>query len=552
MLALFGGTAAAPSSSGLGSKSLLAPEDLVAAPPSNAASVSLFVGDVAHTCDILPHSEGPSAVERQAELIRQRASTAARATSLRRAARRTPLVCASARSDVAVIIAADIRLPPAVLPKQWIDTVAYRHRGGTVDGCSRNRTEVVSAINHFTEGSDVFIHTDAAYVADIALFDHVVATRLSEEDGGNPSTSNTGNRGGLYVQWWRLSRAWSLLVEYEQKCELAHAGQEYKFVMKMRTDMNLFGGWKLLNLYHMEVLPRFSNRTAFMSSDRFFGGSRKIMKHMSHFETRWRDYEQAGVTGLCGSCSTVCGMSRRIKLTPGFSQISLAGQNTSCNRGCFTAEQYSGGVLNQPPELWKQVCSVYRGEIDDALSEPRTHMVNCGQTFTEGDQQACIIGGGSESAFAYHVLRGNFSVRGFSEIDERLWSRQHAELMVWRHMVHMFDDGFTVDDGPLQSLEQIGNARIFVNLERHVSAQVSTGASDLRQGMASSSHGAPPTTNPTPLARPPRARASLLTSVWHFVTGGLVNCRAPTPTGGDSEDVMFMVDVRRGRYNSRA
>ena len=110
-------------------------------------------------------------------------------------------------------------------------------------------------------------------------------------------------------------------------------------------------------------------------------------------------------------------------------------------------------------------------------------------------------------------------MRGFSELDQTLWSRQHAELMVWRHMVHMFDDGFTIDDGPLQSLEDIGNARIFVNLERHVAAQV-----------------------PSVAVEPPNREPGS--------HGGLVNCRAPTLPGGNSEDVVFMVDVRRGRYSS--
>jgi len=149
-------------------------------------------------------------------------------------------------------------------------------------------------------------------------------------------------------------------------------------------------------------------------------------------------------------------------------------------------------------------------------------LISCGkvpQHHPGDDRQACILGGGSEKTFAYHVLRGNFSVRGFHELDQNLWANKHAELMMWRHMVHIFDDGFTINDGPLQSLEDIGNARTFVNLERHVSAQVSA----------------------SPVTPPNRGPAS---------HGGLVNCRAPTQPGGNSEDVTFMVDVRRGRYSS--
>ena len=177
---------------------------------STNATVSLYVGPDAHMCSVLPHPEGPSALELEAQVLHGRAIAAARATSLRRrnsSPKRSRITCAKRRSEVAVIIAADIRLPPEVLPQQWVDTIAFRHRGGGQDGCQRDRAGVVAAINRFTKGSDVFIHTDAAYASDINLFEHVVASRFAEEDGGNPATANKGNRGGLYVQWWRLMRA---------------------------------------------------------------------------------------------------------------------------------------------------------------------------------------------------------------------------------------------------------------------------------------------------------------------------------------------------------
>lgn len=293
------GVASSPTANTLDGLALQAPDDAAAQPGS--ASVSLYVGKAVHECRVLPHPEGPSALEREAQALRSRAIAAARTTSLRSQKKHAPIICAKTRSEVAVIIAADIRLPPEVLPKEWIDTVAFRHaikfthscsrgfgprgsgwpsqyqaqlfpplsaprhRGGTKDGCTRTRGQVVAAINRFTEGSDLFIHTDQAYAStpekdrppeaapfqsahaccskghgqfdgtvpstrryssDISLFEHVVASRFAEEDGGNPSTANKGNRGGLYVQWWRLSRAWALLVEYEQKCAAQHDAQE--------------------------------------------------------------------------------------------------------------------------------------------------------------------------------------------------------------------------------------------------------------------------------------------------------------------------------------
>ena len=106
---------------------------------------------------------------------------------------------------------------------------------------------------------------------------------------------------------------------------------------------------------------------------------------------------------------------------------------------------------------------------------------------------------------------GNYTLRGFHELDPKEWAPAHAELMVWRHMVHMWDDGFTVDDGPLQTLEDLSNARAFVNLAR-------------------------------------QSRAS----------GGLVNCHSPVAqpaeTGHDGmaveDSTFFMVDVRRERYGA--
>ena len=125
---------------------------------------------------------------------------------------------------------------------------------------------------------------------------------------------------------------------------------------------------KLATLYKYQVVPRFSQRTAFMSSDRFFGGSRKVFAHMAQFEKRWRELEERGFSGICGTCAMACGVSRRIRLTPSFSQVSLAGQAATCDRGCFHAEQYVDGAVT--PE-WKKFCSVYRHELDDDLSAAR-------------------------------------------------------------------------------------------------------------------------------------------------------------------------------------
>ena len=99
------------------------------------------------------------------------------------------------------------------------------------------------------------------------------------------------------------------------------------------------------------------------------------MKHMAKFETAWREYERTAVSGVCGSCNMVCGVTRRIKLTPGFSQISLEGQKAKCNKGCFKAEQYRAGFMTS--EERQPVCSVYRYELTDEAKNPRGHLVGC-------------------------------------------------------------------------------------------------------------------------------------------------------------------------------
>ena len=71
---------------------------------------------------------------------------------------------------------------------------------------------------------------------------------------------------------WRLGRAWQLVRSYEGQC-----GHTHEFVMKIRTDMwiNDESRRPFRSIYHDVIAPMYGRNSsvAFLSSDRFFGGS---------------------------------------------------------------------------------------------------------------------------------------------------------------------------------------------------------------------------------------------------------------------------------------
>lgn len=368
------------------------------------------------------------------------------------------------RSKVAALIAADIRLPPVVVPQEWASAVAHRHRGGFHDACNRTRGEVLDALNRFTKGSDLFIHTDSAYADEVSFFESAVAVRYTSEDGGNAATENMGNRGGAYVQWWRMQKAWQLLVDYEKMCS-----HTYSFVMKIRTDMNLIGERTLLELYegpimlgkHEGHMGYDLTKTAFMSSDRFFAGSRSTMEHMAKFGEAWDKYTSDGVMGLCGSCDYLNSVYRAALVTPACYEVANE-VPTTCNRGCFTDAKTESSI-----------CTVYQSEGFQIKGTPE-RKVQLGTEPSEGTlfrQNAtngltCTYGtGSSEKTFVHHILSAGLTVVGFEALDAELWSHQHADLMVWRHLVHVYADGFAVEDGPLHPTEEYGSELKWVQIE---------------------------------------------------------------------------------------
>ena len=40
-----------------------------------------------------------------------------------------------------------------------------------------------------------------------------------------------------------------------------------------------------------------------------------------------------------------------------------------------------------------------------------------------------------------------------TQLDPTIWSPRSHSLTPWRHTIHLWSDGFTVEDGPLQGYE---------------------------------------------------------------------------------------------------
>ena len=73
--------------------------------------------------------------------------------------------------------------------------------------------------------------------------------------------------------------------------------------------------------------------------------------------------------------------------------------------------------------------------------------------------------GGSEMSFVYHAFFRGHPIRSISQIDPTVWSLKSHSLESWRHQIHMWRDGFTVQDGPLQGFEIAANARLGAEMQ---------------------------------------------------------------------------------------
>ncbi len=393
------------------------------------------------------------------------------------------LRCAVVQRPVALIIAADIRMHP--LP--WERKLQF------------------ARLRAFARQSSLFVHTDLAFAEDVQqYFGHAVAVRYTEEeDGGIPPKYEAGpegsHRAGLMIQWWRLRRAWKLLKDYEGMC-----GHRHEFVMKMRTDMWLEHESRrpFSNLYKEAIAPKFGRNSsvAFLSSDRFFAGSHTTFASLVEFPQEWGTtyHDHLGLLGVCDRFASV--LAQAETSTKAYELALKAPFNWKDRKDC---------VMLERPQMCREACSPadinenrykacpvhesdrplfqgskktlashsfgkHGGVVDfksdrDALRKKREHAF--GQNQPTPAAFACMMRysarkrGGSEMSFVYHAFFRGHPIRSISQIDPTVWSLKSHSLESWRHQIHMWRDGFTVQDGPLQGFEIAANARLGAEMQ---------------------------------------------------------------------------------------
>lgn len=376
------------------------------------------------------------------------------------------------KTEVAVLVASDIRLDPD----------------------ERTRPAQLERINLFTAGSSLFIHTDFAFDNDVkTYFKQAVAVRYTEEEeGGIPDEfkEGKGKTAGRNIQWWRLSRAWDLLSQYENECQHSHS-----FVMKMRVDSAFNDRPRSLrDLYQSVIRPTFGSddKVAFASSDRFFAGSHEAFGVMVQFGDKWMTTYKDDL-GFCGTCDDFARALVHLESTPKATEIALDTDLLASPReDCVTTEQPPlCATACQPTATTSQSshsCPLHATDmevIDRGERILETHSFGHGGSVVDltpdelatarqnATGSACLVrgptrSGGSELMFAFHIFFSGLSPRSITKLDESIWSPKHHNLVTWRHPLRLWSDGFTVDDGPLHSYEEPTNAKFAADL--HASA----------------------------------------------------------------------------------
>ena len=246
-------------------------------PPRDAASMSMSLTPPSNTSAALPTTR--EGLARQLSVQ----AHAARETAANTKLQLSTLRCQVVEKSLALIIAQDIRMHPDV----------------------EGRKGQVERLRAFALQANLFVHTDLAYAQDVQrYFGQATAVRYTEEEEAIPDRFSAGpantKRAGLMIQWWRLGRAWQLVRSYEGQC-----GHTHEFVMKIRTDMwiNDESRRPFRSIYHDVIAPMYGRNSsvAFLSSDRFFGGSHRTFAKLAEFGAVWgsryRDH-----LGLCGKC----------------------------------------------------------------------------------------------------------------------------------------------------------------------------------------------------------------------------------------------------------
>ena len=51
-------------------------------------------------------------------------------------------------------------------------------------------------------------------------------------------------------------------------------------------------------------------------------------------------------------------------------------------------------------------------------------------------------------SFVYHAFISGLQIRSMTQLDPSIWNPRSHSLTPWRHTIHLWSDGFTVEDGP--------------------------------------------------------------------------------------------------------
>ena len=410
-------------------------------------------------------------------------AVAARLAAKQNVMRRPELVCLP-ETEVAVLVASDIRMDPD----------------------ERTRPDQVERINLFTAGSSLFIHTDLAFKDDVdTYFKHAVAVRYTEEEeGGIPVefAAGHGKTAGRRIQWWRLSRAWDLLSDYEEQCKHSHS-----FVMKMRLDSAFNDKPRSLsNLYQDVIEPTFGSdgKAAFASSDRFFAGSHEAFGVMAQFGDKWNTTYKDNL-GFCGTCNGFAQALAHLDSTPRVFEVALDTDLLASHRdGCVMVEQPPHcAKVCKPTATTSQLDKACPLHASDVEVIDRGERILTSHNFGRGGSivdmtldelaaarqnatgSACYVRGptregGSELMFAFHIFFSGLSPRSITQLDDSIWSPRQHNLVKWRHPLILWSDGFTIDDGPLLSYEVSANANFAAELHTSISAPACISTSELR------------------------------------------------------------------------
>ena len=370
---------------------------------------------------------------------------------------------------VAVIFAMDIRLP-----------AGGGHCKSVDDSTCDSREDILALLNGVTEGSDVFVATDRGFEEDVKGMKHVAAVRFSDEsaEGEMPAIQQR-----QVIQWWRLREAWSLLTDYEQQC-----GHKYEWVFKLRTDANVIGGGRLADLP-----ARFSTlqpNELLTFGDRWFGGPRGLMARVADLYRLYdednarfgRDPSQTSmhfknVYGTCGGCELLATALFEADTSTHCTLVPLPDDAKPCqtsSRECFETaygRPFCPLRSEEKDRLWNLTgYDVYVEHVDESrhIGEQPWPQPEAGgshfclfNTMKGKDYTAAP----AENMFVLHLLESNIRPRRWRDSGAGLLTEVSMGLMSWRHMLHLWSDGITVDDGPLLPAESDGVARIMAEAE---------------------------------------------------------------------------------------